>query len=557
MTAKSSRTLAIAAIAAVCAAFFILYSFLPLAAPARFNSPDETSNAFFTRLVAEKSVLWIAEPLNFVTDGLVHPRSVKVVDNHLVPGGFVGLPVLYGSIAKVLGECVVPLLTPFFAVLAALAWALLLSKRFGGRIGIASGALLLAQPAWWYAASRTMQPNVLFVSLVIFSACLFFVAPVQAAIERRKLEGLRLLRLTDAALAGILFGLAVAVRMSEAYWLALGAAVLIALAWPRLPWAKLAAFAVTAAFTILPLLIINNAVYGEPFATGYGSGVSVPAGVLPHGGGDRLLGPLRPLLFPLGFAPRTALVNFWTYGVAFFWWWSVLVVCAGLAYAASMRRAKQKWSRDAAAFGVLALTVTVWLVLFYGSWTVRDNPDPEAVTIGSSYLRYWLPLFVLSTLPVAWLAVTAAERAFAKRRSLAAGVFIACVALTSASDVFWAPGEGLIAVRAALQRYDLIVARIVQLTPENSLVVADSADKYIFPDRPVMTPLRSETNYAALKVLKRHASVYYFGITFPDTDLAWLHDEKLPPLGLTIAPVEAFGEETLYKLSSTDSRDPK
>lgn len=558
MTTERPRAFAVAAVAAVCAAFFLLYSFLPLSAPARFNSPDETSNAFFARLYAAKSQLWVAEPLNFyLKEGLVHPRSVKVVDNFLVPGGFIGLPMLYGAIAKVAGTGVMPFLTPLFAVAAALAWGSLWSARFGRRIGVAAGALLLVQPAWWYAASRTMQPNALFVSFVIFAAWMFFVAPFRSMLERRKAEGHLLLRLADAALAGVLLGLAVWVRMSEAYWLAIGVVVLVVRSRPRPPWARIAAFALAAALTVVPLLIMNDAVYGDAFATGYGSGLSVPAGELPHGMGAALLGPLRPVLFPLGFAPRAALANFWTYGVAFFGWWSTLVACAGAAYLADKRLARRRWSRDAVAFAWLAGAVSLWLVMFYGSWAVRDNPDPAAVTIGSSYLRYWLPIAAFSTVPVAWLVTRASERFEGKRRALFAAAFIACAALASASDTFWSPGEGLLAVRDSLRRYDAVVARVLALTPKGSLVVADSADKHLFPDRPVMTPLRSEANYAALATLKRHAHVYYFGITFPEKDLAWLRDVKLPPLGLSIRPVETFGEETLYELPSDDPRDPQ
>ncbi|HSD12389.1 MAG TPA: hypothetical protein VLC10_02415, partial [Patescibacteria group bacterium] len=534
-----------AAVAAACLAFFAAYAFLPLTSPHRYNSPDEASNAYFSRHFASSGSLWYAEPLNLVLkDEVVHPRSVRVVDNFLVPGGFIGLPMLYGGIAAALGAGIIPFLTPFFAVAAALAFAWLASRWLGVRGGLIAGAALLLQPAWWYAASRTLQPNVLFVAFVIFSAAMFFGAPIFAVVERRAIEGVRLLRLADGAIAGILLAAAVAVRMAEAYWLILGALVLLAVCRKRVPWGRLAAFAVTSAAALAPLLIMNQAIYGSPFATGYGSGVSVPAGEIPQGLGNALLGPLRPLLFPLGFAPRTAFANFWTYGIAFFWWWSVLVACGVVSYALARRRARQPWSSAAKAYAATAVVVTLWLILFYGSWRVQDNPDPDAVTIGSSYLRYWLPVFVFSTVPVAWLAAAATERL--SRRAAAAWLAAAFVfaAASSATDVFWGNGEGLLSVRAELIRYDAIVREIVAKTPEPSLVIVDRADKYVWPDRPVITPLRADSTYAALVTLRRFASLYYFGITFPEKDLAWLRTEKLPPLGLTIEPVETFGEET-------------
>lgn len=550
------RTSTVVVSLACCVAFFA-YAFLPFAAPPRYNSPDESSNAFFSAHFAKTGYLWYFEPLNLTGNGVVHPRSVRVVDDFLVPGGFIGLPVIYGGIAKLFGTGVIPFLTPLFALAGVAAWGLLVRWKFGWKVGAAAAFLLAAHPAWWYGASRTMMPNVLFLSLVAVAAWLFFATPVRAAVERRTKEGVRLLRASDAVLAGIAAGAAVAVRMAEAYWLAIAAAVLLAVAWRRkaVPWARVAAFAAAAALTLAPFLLMNHTLYGHPLATGYGAGVDVPAGELPRGMGDRLLGPLRPVLFPLGFAPRVALANFWTYGIAFYGWWSVLVICGLVAATGAWKRQPAAWRRDAAAFATVAAVVTAWLVLFYGSWTIQDNPDPSAVTIGSSYLRYWLPAFMLSTLPVAWLAVSAVERALPPR--LGKPVLVAVAALylaASGLDVFGAEGEGLAAVRRNLIRYDAIVKDVVAQTPKGSVVIVDRADKYVFPDRAVITPLRAESTYASLDVLKRHAAIWYFGITFPDADLAWLREEKLPPLGLGIEPVKTYGEETLYRLPPLDAR---
>lgn len=559
MKASARTTVAAAVAALACIATFVAYAFLPLAAPPRHNSPDEASNAFFSAHFAKTGYLWYFEPLNLTTGDVVHPRSVRVVDNFLVPGGFIGLPVLYGGIGRMLGTGVIPFLTPLFAVVGVAAWGALVRWRFGAKIGFAAALLLAAHPAWWYGASRTMMPNVLFASLLAVAAWLFLATPIRAAVERRTTDGLRLLRASDGALAGVCAALAVAVRMAESYWLALVVAVLLVIGWrrKRVPWARAAVFAAAAALTLVPFLIMNQSLYGHPLATGYGAGVDVAVGELPRGMGDRLLGPLRPLLFPLGFAPRVALANFWTYGIAFFGWWSMLVTCALIAAVGSWKRQPEQWRKDAAAFAAVAGVVVAWLVLFYGSWTVQDNPDPSAVTIGSSYLRYWLPAFMLSTVPVAWLAVTAVERGVNRR--IAKPLLVAVAALyvaASGLDVFGAPDEGLLAVRKNLIRYDAVVTDIVALTPKNSVIIVDRADKYVFPDRPVITPLRADSTYAALDVLKRHAAIWYFGITFPERDLAWLRDEKLPPSGLGIEPVKAFGEETLYRLAPLEPQPP-
>ncbi len=335
-----SKAIVIAGAALIASAFFFLYAYLAVFAPLRFNSPDEAANFFFTRLFAETGQLWSFEPLNLVVPGLVHPRSVSVSDSFMVPGGFLGLPVIYGSLAKVLGLAAVPFLTPFFGVAAAAFLGLLAARFFGRRTGAFAALLLLVQPAWWYESGRLLMPNVLFNFLLIAAAFFYWTAPFARG---RAIKALAKVRHADAALAGVCLGLALAVRPAEAYWIILSVAVLVAFHFRRLSWGKLAVAGGFALLTLAPFLLLNRAVYGGFLATGYGSGLTdVPVASLPQGRGAKLLGGLRPYLFPLGFAPRAALANFWTYGVKFFWWWSLL---AGTGLAAAAYAAIGRWRR--------------------------------------------------------------------------------------------------------------------------------------------------------------------------------------------------------------------
>lgn len=549
MSANSRQMLFLFAGAAVSAAL-LAYSYLPLTAPTRFISPDESSNHFFAAKFADSGSLYHFEPLNLIADGRVHPRSVRVVDDMLVPGGFLGLPVVFGSLAALIGKWAIPFLTPVFAVIAVCCWGLMVARGFGKRAGALAAFFLAAHPAWWYASARTLQPNVLFASLLIAATALLALAPISAAIRRRELKGMHLLRRADGALAGMLIGLAVAVRPSEAYLLAVMAIALLVVLRRSLPWERLLIAAIFALATFAPFLIMNQSLYGHPLATGYGTGVDVPVGEVPGGMGDRLLGPLRPWLFPLGFAPRTALAHFLTYGLGFFWWWSMLVVCAAVALGKTFTE-RRKVSAQVRAFLAAGIAALVWLVPFYGSWTIHDNPDMAAVTIGSSYLRYWLPLFVLSTLPVALLFDRAMDRArTARARTAFAAILCAGFFAASAADVFLSPQEGLAHVRANVVRSDMIAREVAGLTSPRALIIVDRADKFLWPDRAVMYPLRDEATYALLPKLSRFADLYYYGITFPEQDLRYLNEEKLPPLGLSVAPVRTFGQETLYHFTA-------
>ncbi|MEK9152117.1 MAG: hypothetical protein AAB692_02010, partial [Patescibacteria group bacterium] len=399
MTEKRRHWTATVAVGAV---FFFAYSFLPLAAPPTFNSPDERANHHFAELFAETGRLWFFEPLNLAADDRIHPRSMRVVDHFTVPGGFLGLPVLYGGAVKAFGTRVLPYITPLLAVLAVLAWGALVGRWFGEKIGLVAGGLLLAHPVWWYQSARTLMPNVPFVSMLVIGAAFFWIRPMASTLARRQHRSV-LTPYLDDLMAGIFAGLALFVRPSEISWMLVAALAAALMLRRDLPWRRLAIAGVAAGLAFAPTFILNNAVYGHPFSSGYGAAFAgAPMNQLPAGRASALFGSLTPYLFPLGFAPRTALRNFLTYGLAFFPWWSFLVGAALASFGVKTRRGA-KISKNVSAFGAAAAAASIWLIFFYGSWIFSDNPDPDAVTIGSSYLRYWLPIFVLSTVPVAWL----------------------------------------------------------------------------------------------------------------------------------------------------------
>jgi hypothetical protein len=544
---------AAAGLALAVAAFFA-YSFLALSMPAMFNSPDENANHFFSVSFAEENKLYNVEGLNILLDDAVHPRSVKVVDGLQVPGGFLALPFLYGLIAKFVGTGSIGLITPLFAILGVLAWGFSMRRLFGDRVGLLAGLLLLANPAWWYWASRTMMPNVLFLSLLLMALCLFLVRPFASLIERRGIDGFLLLRHSDYALAGIAAGLALAVRPVELYWLILIDAALLLTVRKYIPWKGAIVTAVFMLLTLVPFGFLNNSVYGSFLSTGYGDVAATVSDDAHQGMGARLLGPVRPLLFPLGFAPRTAVSNFWSFGLKLFWGWTLLVGASALYLLRTSRQRRTARLSDPAK-GMLAVSVVVvaWLMLFYGSYVLSDNSVAGAVTIGVSYTRYWLPIFILSTLPVAFAASrlfeTYADRKWTKPL---AKISVLIYFTLSAAMVFGAPQEGLNSVRDTLEENSLKLHVIFDYTEPDSIIVTDRADKFIFPHRRVIQPLRSERTYSLLRAAVDARPTYYYGLTLPERDLMYLATEKLPPLGVNIEPMVSVDGETLYRIVRWD-----
>ncbi|MEK9152257.1 MAG: hypothetical protein AAB692_02730, partial [Patescibacteria group bacterium] len=155
--------------------------------------------------------------------------------------------------------------------------------------------------------------------------------------------------------------------------------------------------------------------------------------------------------------------------------------------------------------------------------------------------------FVLSTVPVAWLFVSGIDRLQPRLRGRAMAAALCVYAAVSTATVFASPQEGLFTIRHSLIGFQRTADDLVALTPAKSLVVVDRADKFLFPLRRVIVPLRSEDTYRTISKLRNQLPIYYFGITFPDADLDYLNQLKLPPLGLGIEPVKTVGDETLYK----------
>jgi hypothetical protein len=372
--------------------------------------------------------------------------------------------------------------------------------------------------------------------------------------------------------AGMLCATALALRPSEVYWIVPTVAAFVVVQLLRsaaLPWRRLALLGIGGVCGLAPWLAVHVATFGWGFG-GYGETLQQLGVVETHGLGDRLLGSLQPWLFPLGFAPRTAARHFLEYGVRFFWWWSAAVVVAGTAVAARIYKealykqgeSLRRVARRHAAMVTGVAVMCVWLVLLYGSWSVQDNSAGD-ITIGVSYFRYWLPIFVLSTAPVALVVGWVVERWRGERARGVAGrrawpmpllVSLAlCFTGVSTLTVLYSPAEGLVASHTALVRAAAAREFVVAHTPADAVVVVDRADKFVFPSRVVLQPLASAYTYRAICELYPRRQLYYYGITLPAGDLAYVRDVQLRACGLAFQPVAAFGNESLYRVVRADA----
>ena len=557
MVSETRRDLIMLAVASLL--FFCSTQILSFISPV-FSSPDETANAFFSETLATQGKLYSFESLNAVLGDVLYPRSIISVEGRLLPIGFLGLPILFGCLVWIFGNWSLPFWTPLFSVLAVFAWYAITRRLFDRRIGLLSALLLLIFPAWWYWSARPLMPNVLFVSLLIFSIFFLLIRPIK--FWQKKIDWL------DLILAGGFFALSLWVRTFEVLWLAPVMVAGLIILRKYISWKSVVLFFVSSAIAMLPFLIFNNSLYCAPWKTGYtvspvvvqdvqivqdGQIVQVvqlsqSSNVASDASVASVASPTTSIT-PFGLHSRTAAKNILNYGFLMFWWLTIPAII-GLVLLWPRRAIKDEKRNWRWCYFMVLAVAAIWLGLVYGSWSFFDNPDKTAVTIGNSYIRYWLPVFVLLTPLIATVVANLTVLPFVQKKRVL--ISVACFLVLfglSTHAVFFASDDSLWPMRTRLVEAAGTHERVLQLTEANAVIVVDRADKLFFPDRSVRYPLRDEATYDLLPRIALRAPLYYYGITFPQIDLDYLNNDKLKNLGLSIELVETFGEESLYRIS--------
>ncbi|MBI5794316.1 hypothetical protein HZA87_04540 [Candidatus Uhrbacteria bacterium] len=521
------------AITGVLALIFFLGTLILVNPSNLYVSPDETANAYFATLFSQTaSFQGTFDALVQSLDGRLHPRSSVSVDGVLLPGSFLGLPFLYGAIAALLGTWIFWILTPIITVFAAFAWGRIIERFTTPLIGKLSFGLFLLHPAVWYYSARGLMHNVLFVDLLVLSAWMFLERPLRRSAGSRGI--------VNDIIAGVLLGLALFVRTSELYWI-LGGLLLAGACWMKqVSLRRLSAAFLGLTLGLTLLFGMNLLTYGGPLQTGYTIGATQIQDLQTGDTLDALT------TLPFGFHPMNAWRHLLSYGVEMFWWMSALAL---LGFFVLLSQKRHAWTIRSSL--VVAALISLWLVFMYGSWEIHDNPDPTQITMANSYVRYWLPMYLFSTPMIAaaivWIGAHGRSRV---AQALIVGTLCLLVVSLNVRAVFVQGQDGLVTMRQELQESATIQESVLRLTPGNAVIIVERADKLFFPERRVLYPLRDETTYAAMPVLVSQAPLYYYGITFPEVDLAYLNGSRLKRMDLQIELVQTYNQESLYHIFS-------
>jgi len=505
--------------------FFYLYNYLNFhnsSQPLIFNSPDETANYYFSELFAKTSQLKQENQLLNISNE-IHPRSINGINGYLVPNSFIGISLIYGSLAKIFTNNIIIYLTPLIAILGVIFFYLLIKEIFNKKTAWISAILLLILPSYWYFSTRTMMHNILFIDLLIIS--LYFIV---LAIQKNK---------TFIYLLSVLFlSLALIVRSSEIVWTSLIFLSLFIIFRHKINWKKASwGFLMILIFT-LPIIYFNIQNNGSATSMAYLENI-----------GPEVYTPLhyiKKLILPFGFHPHNMKFTMVNFIFKLIWWHTIGLALTLIFIFIKRKNIKNKYWIYISLWG----GVSLFLFTYYGSWLFFDNPNPSAITIGSSYLRYLLPYFVFSIPLIAWAL---SKIKFSKKwiNHLIIILILIFMGENSYLMVMNCPQEGILKISNDLKTYQNRTNLIIAHTEPQAIILTSRADKYIFPYRQVLY-LKNELwhydNFSTL--LNENYPLYYFGFTLNSTELDQILTNIYPQGADLTQALFTDGDHALYKI---------
>ncbi len=544
----------------------------------KWSSPDETANYFFAKEFSQSGNLSFFDPANIIANNIVIPRSVRSDQGQVKPVSFLGIILIYGWIASIFGIVVIPFLTPAFAALGLILFYLIVRRLFSERVALWSAFLLAVFPVYIYYTVRSMFHNVLFVVLLLAGVYLFSLALGSKILKAKtkfltwSLSKRQCLEFVAIFASGLFIGLAIITRTSELLWLIPVLIIIYFFYARRLAVTKPIIFIAGLILALLPAAYYNQIIYAYFWHGGYNAmnsslnNIAVSSGDILRSTWAGQFNYYRHYfaqifrnVFYFGFNSQQSLIMFQHYisGMFPFIFYSGVLGLV-LLITKNFRNFKKKYL----VYILLWLTLSTILVLYYGSWKFNDNPNIMQFTIGNSYTRYWLPIY-LGLIPLGALALVRLTQAILFinlhkperiKKIIATGLQLFIIMAFSASSilfVLYGSDEGL----AYLYNNDRIekinTEEVWNLTEPSAIIITRHYDKFFWPQRRViMDNISNKQVYKEIVKLLPYYPVYYYNFYLDKAAVNYLNNRKLSPYHLHLNLVQKlnlrFG---LYKLS--------
>ncbi|MFC1598738.1 ArnT family glycosyltransferase [Patescibacteria group bacterium] len=458
--------------------FFFIYSYLIFSNDLnKFTWPDETANYFFITNYINQSSFSAPETVNEIAGDLIHPRSFNVYDHNLVPGSFVGMLFVYGLVGKIVGPNLIFFLTPLLSVLAGLFFYKILAKIFPQKIAFLSAILFFINPAWWYYSSFSMLPNIAFISFLIIG--IYFLLKVDKKLWQRNVFYI--------VASSFFMGLALIIRTNEFLWIIAVLLFLLIIYHKKIKWYYPVLYIIVLVLVFLPIFYLNQTTYGSALSFGYlrleqGSGV---IGQLPSefktSQHSEIYNFVKFLVLPFGLSIKNIIPVFNDYFISLFWW---LFVPAVLGLFALIKKYNNK---EVAVYLLGFVGISVYLLVYYGSWIFADQMTLQLNKIGISYIRYFLPIYILALPFIAIFYFSFISLFSNKKFKIILSLFLLTSLLYFNINVVYLAGyDNLIKINENIDDYNVINQKITELTEDNAIIISQRSDKIFFPQRKVI-----------------------------------------------------------------------
>lgn len=495
--------------------------------PPVFNSPDETSNYFFVKNFAENNS--IAKKINYNPDeisnvsNLIHPRSISVNNFKLIPISFIGLILIYGVIAKIFGVWIIQYLTPVFSIIAIIFLYLLLNKLFNKKIAIISSLLILINPGFWYSSSKLLMHNTIFISLLIISYYFLIIS-----IQNKKI--------IHFILWGFFLGLSLITRTSEFFWILLSIILILIFYRVKINYKILLTFLMFI-FVFSPVFYFNKIHNSSYFKFSYTENLDkdVVSGSISN---TNTLIKAFNIIFPFGINIKNILYVIYHFFLKLNWIFCLLLFLALLILFIKRKNV----SRKELGFIILWFLISVYLFIYYGSWKISDTAIINSITIGSSYIRYLLPFFILSSILI---AISLDKLKNNKATIIIISILMAIFANISFSIVYNSKIEGEKMISKNIKEFYNLKKLIISKTEDNAIIFTNRSDKFIFPERNVVFLYDYDIyNYENLEKFRNvKIPMYYFDNK---------KDLNTPKQNIKLESIFTNDEYFLYKINFID-----
>ncbi|MCX6744220.1 MAG: hypothetical protein NTX82_01715 [Candidatus Parcubacteria bacterium] len=496
--------------------FFFIYSFLIFGNSGHhFTWPDETANYFFINNYIEHSSFSVAEPLNKIAANLVKPRSFNVYQGNLVPGSFLGMLLIYGLIGKIVGMGLVQFLTPLLAVLAGIFFYKILLRLFEPKIAFISTILFYLNPAWWYYANFSMLPNIAFLSLLIIG--IYYLLKIDKGVKQKNI--------LYVILGSLFIALALTIRTNEFLWILGLVGFLLLVYRQKVKWQYILIGLAVLAAVFMPIFYYNQTTYGNFLSFGYlrlenGSSLTSQLPTEFKTAGADIVSFVKFLIMPFGIHPKTALISIYSYFVSLFWW---LFVAGALGLVFFIKKYNNK---EHAVYFLAAISVSLYLIIYYGSWVFVDLMTLRLNRIGISYVRYFLPVYIF-TLPLAAIFYEQVINYFRHKKLriiLSLGLCLAIIYF-SLYSLFFSGNDNLISIKQNIKDYNQINQKVIGMIEPNAVIISQRSDKIFFPERKVIGRMTIDDFVYISSLVFSGIPVYYY---------AFEDDQYLEDLSATI-----------------------